>query len=188
MKFPTLVVACIIALAPLFTQAETVSIDLPAAPVIIASPAVEISLTASPTSIAVGQDVVYTLTISNTGDADFTNLSAQFDLPAGFSFIDGTSPSALKKLGTLAPQAQVTKTFTLRAGSDAVAGNIPLEVLVDADEFDLNETIAIVNVRDGEVLGAETLVETGNSPTTIFVVGLGAIIFGGVLGLRQKFR
>lgn len=184
MKNLTIFIALLLLLVPLSSRAETVSIDPPAEPVVVVSPDVAISLTPTPTSARRGQDIRYSLTITNRGNVAISNLRATFDLPAGFSFSGGTSPSALKKLGDLAVGASLTKTFTLTVGTTVTPGRVPLELLISANEFDTNESIAVVTVQAGEVLGAETLVETGNSPITIVVVGLGAIITGLFLSRR----
>ena len=181
MKIYAAILALGIVSFPHTTLAETVSIDPPSEPVVVASPAVAITLTPDRASVGRGQMVTYTLTIANHGDAPFTNLSATFGLPAGFIFTGGTSPSALKKLGTLPASETTTKTFTLQVGDAASAGRVPLEMLIDADEFDLNETIAIVEVKTGEVLGAETLVDTGTSALPIIILGIGSIAAGYIL-------
>lgn len=174
-------------LVPLVTQAETVSIDPPADPVVVGNPAIVTRLTSSPNSVSAGQTVTYTLGLSNPGSEVLTNLTATFDLPVGFTFANDTRPPALQKLGSLAPGASKEVSFRLTVAA-APIGRIPLEVLVSGTNVAPMETTSIVTVQASRVLGAENiLAETGTGWLMVVTAGA-AVALAGVLSGRRLVR
>lgn len=185
MKILSTVLALIAVTAPLNVFAADVSIDPPAEPIPVGRVAVDLDLVVAPTSAVAGQNLTYTLTVVNTGTELLKNLIASFDRPAGFVFADDDTNDTLK-LGPLAADATITFSFNLTVTAEATVGRIPLELLVSADNLDPTEITAIVEVRKGEVLGAETLAETGTNYYPA-LVGIVSFLIGFWALFRQHF-
>lgn len=88
--------------------------------------------TADKTTVVAGGDVVFTLTVKNTGTSAGTNVVVRDQLPKGFAFVsatpapastaptaDGRATNLLFSVGTLAPNAQATITVRARGVAPA---------------------------------------------------------------------
>jgi len=93
--------------------------------------------------VPVDSDVIYTITITNNGPHDATNVSVTDTLPEGGTFVS-VAPSGICSyadstvtcaLGALAAGANATITIVVRA---SVAGTLTNTVTVEADELDPN--------------------------------------------------
>lgn len=78
-----------------------------------------VAVSTDKSAVAVGDNVVYTVTITNRSSANVTSVAASLPLPAGLDLISAGTPTAgtfngssWTNIGTLAPNNSVTLTFT----------------------------------------------------------------------------
>jgi len=84
---------------------------------------VSITKTADPPAIRIGEQVTFTLTVSNAGPSDALEVEIDDPIPAGFEFVSAdagctyeVSPNAVRcPLGTIAPSQSVTRQFVASA-------------------------------------------------------------------------
>ena len=99
--------------------------------------------TASPRSLLVGEQVTWTVTVTNKGPQTATNVVVEDTLPDDVSFVEGsldvpagvTCTGAVCRLATLAPGASVTGRFTTTVTAVGTKTNT---VTADADQRDPN--------------------------------------------------
>ncbi len=132
-----------------------------------------------------GQKLTYTLVVTNTGDADATNVVVTDNLPDGFVFLATGKATRTWNLGTLAAGATETLTYKVVVGNSVLAGQHVNRAFVTADFFDPIVAEAIVTVRVPQVLG---LADTGAGlkDLLMFVLGLGLMVAGGLTFRRLR--
>lgn len=88
--------------------------------------------TADPSTVSVGNNVTFTIVVTNPGDTPATNVTVSDPLPSSLTFVSasatqgscsGTS-TVNCSLGTLAPSASATITITARADSTGSTSNV----------------------------------------------------------------
>lgn len=151
---------------------------------ITAAPKISITKTASPKSTTPGSQVVYTVTVVNSGDVDATNVVVTDKLPAGF-VVTGTGATTKQwKLGTLAANHQRVLTLNATVGTSVSAGVYQNVATVKADGLEPLNAKKSVTVRVPVVLG---LAATGARPLDILwlVSGMLLIASGAFLTFRR---
>ncbi len=146
-------------------------------------------ITASNSSAFVGDEVTYTIDVSNAGTAAATNAYLQFPLPAGFQYVSSASPAGTDyepatsrwNLGTIDAGAARSITITARATAPgtATAG----VTLVGSDMMDVNTCSELghpncggtvdITVMERELAGDATI---STSPDTVVADGTSSSI------------
>ncbi len=133
-----------------------------------------------PASVIAGQQIAYTLGVTNNGPSSATNAVLDDPTPAGLTFVSATAPCAGGfpcDLGTLAASAVVNVTATFAVPSGAT-GSISNTATVDSDTLDPNGANDSSTISTSIVAQADLLVvKTG--PAT--VVANGAISYSVVV-------
>ena len=141
---------------------------------------VSITGTATPTTVAVGDDLTYTLKITNNGPAAATNVIFSDTLPVGATFVSaiasqgGTSQAlgiVTGNLGGLASGASATVTMIVIASA---AGTLSDTATVRADQNDFNLSNNKVTITATSMQAAPTsvfgsLVDVSNGTYSVFV-------------------
>lgn len=136
------------------------------------------SATATP-----GDTLTYTLVITNSGEADATNVVVTDNLPDGFVFLAGGRTTRTWNIGTLAAGASKTLTYKVVVKDNVIAGQHINRAFVTADFFDPIVAEAIVTVKVPQVLG---LADTGAGLQDLLTFVLGFILLAaGGLGFRK---
>ncbi|MEU4669435.1 hypothetical protein AB0F91_15970 [Amycolatopsis sp. NPDC023774] len=163
------------------TESLTVTATPPTGPLVTASaeaaidvihPAVAVTQTVAPTVTRPGEPATFTITATNTGDAELHDLTIE----------DPAAPECARRLGTLAPQAKQTYTCTQSAGDDLTStakatgadpSNRPVTATADAHLDVIHPAVTITQsakpqqVREGdEVTFTITVSNTGDVPLT----------------------
>lgn len=157
------------------------------------TPAIDLAIvkTDSADPVNAGNDLVYTLVITNNGPSTATDVSLTDTLPAGVTFTNVTTTQGSVShnagvvsgnLGSLAPQASATVTITVGVNPDA-SGTLNNTASVSANEDDINnennsdsEATVIQRIADLEITktGSRNEVTTGSSLVyTIDVTNMG---------------
>ncbi len=147
--------------------------DTAKATVTVISPALTITKDASPTTVRTGDQITFTITVTNSGDVPLTDVAVA----------DDRTPACAKTFGTLAPQAKQTYTCTAPAPADDFTNTATatgkdqlgreVKVTDDAVVDVIHPAIAIVKdatpaqVREGDtVTWTITVTNTGDVPLT----------------------
>ncbi len=133
-----------------------------------------------------GQTLTYTLVVTNTGDADATNVVVTDNLPDGFTFLAGGRTTRTWNIGTLAAGASKTLTYKVVVGDNVIAGQHINRAFVTADFFDPIVAEAIVTVKIPQVLGLATT-GAGLMDYMTFILGL-VLVAAGAISFRQLRR
>ena len=173
--------AAVILLAPVLTQAETVSIDPPATPVEAGQTTLKTTITASPNKLGRGQNVTLSVTVKNTGSIDATNVGLEVMMPVGFT----ADTSSWSTLGTIAAGTSLKKTAVVTT-SAAKEGRHVLEVVTSSPTAPSVETVTAIDIQAPQVLGAsDVLAETGRSPLLLVIIGFLTALTGIIGGRRM---
>jgi uncharacterized repeat protein (TIGR01451 family) len=108
---------------------------------LIGVPAIKLEVTEEPNPVVVGNDAVYTVTISNQGSAVATNINVVSELENQMEFkaMGGTTPGKVdgnkvtfNTLATLAPKAKAVYTITVRAKEP---GDVRFKTTLTSDQL-----------------------------------------------------
>ncbi|QLC50716.1 PGF-pre-PGF domain-containing protein [Methanolobus zinderi] len=91
-------------------------------------PVLSVSSSTDISSVSAGQEVVLSYVVSNSassGAADATNVKVDLALPSGWSLSSGTDPASL---GTIAPGASSSGSWTVVADDPSSSNTLPLSV------------------------------------------------------------
>ena len=95
----------------------------------VSKPNVTITKTANVSSVTVGGSITYTITATNTGDADATDVKITDTLPTGVTYVSSSDGGSLTngtvtwEIGTLASNASKSVTVTVTADQTGTAVN-----------------------------------------------------------------
>jgi len=133
---------------------------------------------ASPTSVSVGDDISYTLTLTNLGPDDATGVTVTDDLPDQVGFVSDTcggenGPPWTSVIGGLAAGESAECTITVRAVS---AGTLDNAATVSGDQPDPNPD-------DNTALAAVTIEAAPAPPGILPVTGASGIALLVALGM-----
>jgi uncharacterized repeat protein (TIGR01451 family) len=175
-----------------------------------AQPELSITTTIDPPQTNPGGTFTLTLEVQNNGDADAENVIVTMTLPEGFS---EQGPAAFNGLGVFAaliPHANAaggvltwnagtipaggswTQTVVLNVGTGVAGGNYPVVTTANADNASQVSADGVLTVVAGQVLGFDTLPETGGVDGAMLILTLVAIAVIGaystVISATQKKR
>ncbi|HEV8201840.1 MAG TPA: fibronectin type III domain-containing protein [Candidatus Polarisedimenticolia bacterium] len=127
--------------------AETAAVSSPAATTtVISAPAISLAQTDSPDPVAAGATLTYTLSYSNSGNANATSVVLTDTIPASTSFVSATGSGTLNgstvtwPIGTLAAGGQGSVQLTVQVASPMTNGaSLPSGTMT----FDSAETVAV---------------------------------------------
>jgi uncharacterized repeat protein (TIGR01451 family)/fimbrial isopeptide formation D2 family protein len=136
---------------------------------------VQITKTASAPSVNNGEDIVYTLVVTNNGISDAAAVSVSDPLPAGTSFVSADAPCAESSgtvtcaLGTMIPGASTTLHVTVTATSIGTKDNTATVSTSTPDPDPLNDTSTASVVVDptADLKATKTAPATANVADTI---------------------
>ncbi|MDI9569429.1 MAG: carboxypeptidase regulatory-like domain-containing protein [Pseudomonadota bacterium] len=95
---------------------------------VVAKPILNINKTADKAAVIAGQNLVYTITYSNTGNADTANVVISDTLPANVTFVSASDDGQTKDgvvtwaIGALAKKTEKTVTLTVKVNADVADG------------------------------------------------------------------
>lgn len=141
------------------------------------NPAIDLVIdkAASPTSVIAGNDLVYTMTITNDGPSTATNVQFTDTLPAGVTVTNVTSSQGSVSndngvvsgnLGTLAADATATVTITVGVNS-TTTGSLTNTASVSADETELITTNNQDSVTTTVTQNVDLQIEKVDNTTTV---------------------
>ncbi len=125
-----------------------------------------------------GGTVTYTVTVTNNGDALAENVTIIDTLPDGLHFTDTAAMDHSWVLGDILDGESASVSYDVVVDKDATAGNYINTVVAWAADVDNVTDTATLEVREPQVLGAETLPVTGAGIATLVIstlAGLGAV-------------
>ncbi|MBI4092654.1 MAG: DUF11 domain-containing protein [Candidatus Kerfeldbacteria bacterium] len=207
----TLTVASLIVSGALLAStaaAQNVVGPSPEQPIPLTKPVLEVTKTADTSTTVPGGIVTYTVTVKNTGDAAAQSLKLEDIMPVGLSLTTtGKNTFTYTFLGELEPGKTVSTSYSAKVDKNIAAfGEYVNVVSVSAANHNPIAARSSVTVKapevkgvqtktttqptasppEGEVLGAETLTDTGVGQLDVFLALLGAGLIGtGFIGLRK---
>ncbi|MBI5405347.1 MAG: DUF11 domain-containing protein [Candidatus Kerfeldbacteria bacterium] len=167
----------------LVTATSNVDVRVPSVLGITAEPELVLTKTVDRSIANPGNIVTYTVTISNPGDADVTNVTLTDTLPTGFTFLDTGKGTKTWTIGTLKAHHQRVLNYQVKLSDSLKAGKYDNKAVVLSAELDPRTAFATVEVRVPQVLGLAT---TGVSMRDYVIFALGLSLMG--LGLYWVAR
>jgi uncharacterized repeat protein (TIGR01451 family) len=165
---------------------------------VAATPILAIEKSANVSVANPGNTIVYTVKVSNTGTAAATNVILTDILPTGFTTLDSGANTLVVNLGTIAAGANVTTTYqtvsstTLPSGvyTNVVTASATnaASVSTSADVTLLVPEVLGIETPEPEVLGAESLPETGTGMIDYVVALFGIMALGFGLRLTRPIK
>lgn len=146
-----------------------------------AKPALSVVKSASIAQVNPGSSLVYTISITNTGDAPALNIRAVDSLPPGFTTQDNQTTREFTK-ARLEPSEKMQVNFTANVPQGTAPGNYTNIVRVNADILEEVEARHTLQVLEGKVLGA-----TGIGPGMWAVLlAASGLVIAGAMHLRNQ--
>ena len=116
-------------------------------------PALTITKAADDSSVTVGDEVTYTITVKNTGDADAENVVITDTLPAGVTYVsitgsgdyDADTRTVTWEIGTLAEDNEASVTVTVTADTTGTLTNVAAAVADGVDEVQDDAGITVTS-------------------------------------------
>jgi len=131
-----------------------------------------------------GSTINYTIVIKNTGSAVAYNIVLTDTLPDGLTYTDTGLSTREWDLGTLGSGAEETTTYQVDVDEDVEEGDYLNTAEVESDSLASVLGEAIIEIREGEVLGETITVlpKTGASSNVFFILfaSLAGLTFGTV--------
>jgi uncharacterized repeat protein (TIGR01451 family)/gliding motility-associated-like protein len=111
------------------------------------SPILEITKIPNLTAVNAGEEIAYTITVKNSGNAPATNVSVTDDLPVGTSFVatgnGGTHNAGIVtwSLGTIAPGDSIILVIVVKVNADVLSGTKIMNIAKADSPDDLNDPV-----------------------------------------------
>jgi uncharacterized repeat protein (TIGR01451 family) len=127
-----------------------------------------------------GQEVNYSVKVTNSGTDTALNVQLSDTLPAGFTAKDTGLGTVSHTFGSIEAGKTVATTFTVIIGSNVTAGNFLNVVTVTADNHTSVNAQVALNVIVPQVLGEQDVIvdpqpQVLGAETTLPVTGMGAL-------------
>ncbi len=132
-----------------------------------AAPSLEFVMAQSPSFAWQGQELVLTLTVTNTGETTASALEMRTELPAAFRFSEAfvTEGGEFSEELTGSDQVALTVDWPTIAAGAAASANIRIQIADDLADGVVLDILAVVNAAGGEPITAG--VSIGMPPTTL---------------------
>ncbi|MFN2610780.1 MAG: hypothetical protein ABR507_07920, partial [Actinomycetota bacterium] len=149
------------------------------------SAVLSVTKSGSPSSVAAGQSVTYTATVSNAGPSNADNTTLVDALPSGLSMVSASpgcsgSTTVTCAVGTLVPGQSATVTITASVNASAPAGTVTNTVTADSSEPEgpvtATATTTITQRADLSIVktdSSDPAAVIGNITYTVVVTNLG---------------
>src|SRR3989442_2094163 len=126
---------------------------------VTSAPVLSITKADAPDPVAAGANITYTLSYSNNGNANATNVAIRDTIPANTTFVSASAPGGLAggvvtwNLGGLAAGASGTVTLVVKVSSPLANGTVVH-----------NNTYSITSTETGAVVGADDTTTVSSAP------------------------
>ena len=149
---------------------STVEVRVPSILGVTNEPTMVVTKTVDTKSTNPGKTITYTVTISNPGEVDLTDVKVDDTLPKGFTFADTGKATKTWAIGTLKAHHQRVINYLVKVGTGVKAGDFNNVVVVLSNELDPQKANVLVNIKVPQVLGLAT---TGPSAQDYLAFSLG---------------
>lgn len=168
------------------TATSNVDVRIPSVLGATAEPALSISKTADRTSATLGDVIVYTITVKNTGNAPAHNVVIADALPNGMVNLTTGLAENSWEFDLINPGESKSVSFPVTITAKVRAGKATNTAMAKADGVDAVKAKFTVTVRQPQVLGLAT---TGVGPRDYAIMGLGLLlVVTGAILLRRQYR